>query len=163
MDDQDKALLQFCQKIIGIEGVSGSGGRVAASKQDEMQRVGFDQVETDSYGNVIGMLSGKLPGTLMFEGHMDTVGIQDRNLWKYDPLGSDFIDGKLYGRGTSDMRCALAAMIHAIGDLAKDGKRNHATILVVGVVQEEIFEGIAVGKGLGRYPPEAEVLGEASE
>ncbi len=163
MDDQDKALLQFCQKIIGIEGVSGSEGRVAASIQDEMQRVGFDQVETDSYGNVIGMLSGKLPGTLMFEGHMDTVGIQDRNLWKYDPLGSNFIDGKLYGRGTSDMRCALAAMIHAIGDLAKDGKRNHATILVVGVVQEEIFEGIAFGKVLDRYPPDAVVLGEASE
>ncbi|MDY0289952.1 MAG: YgeY family selenium metabolism-linked hydrolase [Sphaerochaeta sp.] len=159
----DRSLLQFCQKIIGIEGVSGSEGQVAAALEQEMHRVGFDRVESDSYGNVIGMLKGELPGTLMFEGHMDTVGIPDRALWKQDPYGKDYVGGKLYGRGTSDMRCALAAMIHAIGLLAKEGTRKHATILVVGVVQEEIFEGMAFGKVLDRYLPDAVVLGEASE
>ncbi|HKL58781.1 MAG TPA: YgeY family selenium metabolism-linked hydrolase [Sphaerochaeta sp.] len=163
MEKQEKALLGFCKDLIGIEGVSGSEGLVADCLEQEMLFVGFDSVVRDSYGNVIGMVKGNLPGSLMFEGHMDTVGIQDRSLWKYDPFGSDFVEGKLYGRGTSDMRCALAAMVHAIGSLAKEGKRNHATLYVVGVVQEEIFEGIGFGKVLDSITPDAVVLGEASD
>lgn len=163
MDDQDSKLLAFCQKLIGIAGFSGSEGEVATCLEEEMLLLGFDKVECDAYGNVIGMLSGKLPGTLMFEGHMDTVGIQDRALWKYDPFGKDYSKGRLYGRGTSDMRCALAAMVHAVGVLAQDDKRNHPTLFVVGVVQEEIFEGIAFGKVLDQYLPDAVVLGEASD
>ncbi|HKM06028.1 MAG TPA: YgeY family selenium metabolism-linked hydrolase [Sphaerochaeta sp.] len=163
MDGQDAALLDFCKDLIGIDGVSGSEGQVANRLEQEMLYVGFDCVERDAYGNVIGKLKGNLPGSLMFEGHMDTVGIQDRSLWTQDPYGSDLIDGKLYGRGSSDMLCALAAMVHAIGSLAKDGKREHVTLYVVGVVQEEIFEGIGFGKVLDAYPSDAVVLGEASE
>lgn len=163
MDGQDAALFDFCKDLIGIDGVSGSEGQVANRLEQEMLYVGFDCVERDAYGNVIGKLKGNLPGSLMFEGHMDTVGIQDRSLWTQDPYGSDLIDGKLYGRGSSDMLCALAAMVHAIGSLAKDGKREHVTLYVVGVVQEEIFEGIGFGKVLDAYPSDAVVLGEASE
>lgn len=163
MDNQDNALLEFCRKLIGVEGVSGCEGEVAALLEEEMLRVGFDKVERDIYGNVIGTLKGDAPGALMFEGHMDTVGIQDRNLWKYDPFGSDFVEGKLYGRGTSDMLCALAAMVHAVGSIAKQALPDHATLYVVGVVQEEIFEGIGFGKVLDHYFPDAVVLGEASD
>ncbi len=163
MEYQDKDLLDFCKQLVGIEGVSGSEGQVAACLEKEMLRVGFDSVTHDTYGNVIGMVQGDLPGNLMFEGHMDTVDIQDRSLWKYDPLGSDFIGGRLYGRGTTDMRCALGAMVHAVGSLAKEDRSNLANLFVVGVVQEEIFEGIGFGKVLDQYPPDAVVLGEASE
>jgi len=163
MNNRDTALLDFCKSLIGLEGVSGSEGEVATCLEQEMLRVGFDSVDRDAYGNVIGKVKGDLPGILMFEGHMDTVGIQDSSVWNFDPYGSDFVDGKLYGRGTSDMRCALAAMVHAIGYLAKQGTRNHATLYVVGVVQEEIFEGIGFGKVLDRITPDAVVLGEASE
>ena len=163
MDTRDTALLNFCKDLIGIQGYSGSEGQVADCLEKEMRSVGFDSVERDVYGNVIGIVKGNLPGNLMFEGHMDTVGIQHRDTWKYDPFGSDYIEGKLYGRGTSDMRCALAAMVHAVGSLAKSDFRDHVTIYVVGVVQEEIFEGIGFGKVLDRFPPDAVVLGEASE
>lgn len=163
MNDRDTALFDFCKALISIEGVSGSEGNVASCLEKEMRRLGFDSVQRDAYGNVIGKLKGNLPGSLVFEGHMDTVGIQDRALWNYDPFGSDYIDGKLYGRGTTDMRCALAAMVHAIGSLAKQGNRNHATLYVVGVVQEEIFEGIGFGKVLDTIKTDAVVLGEASE
>jgi len=163
MDSRDIDLLDFCKELIGLEGLSGSEDKVATCLEKEMLRVGFDSVYRDAYGNVIGKVKGTLPGILMFEGHMDTVGIQDRTLWKYDPFGSDFVDGKLYGRGTSDMRCALAAMVHAVGSMAKLGSRNHATLYVVGVVQEEIFEGIGFGKVLDNISTDAVVLGEASE
>ncbi|MDT4761620.1 YgeY family selenium metabolism-linked hydrolase [Sphaerochaeta sp. PS] len=163
MHAPDLSLLEFCKRIIGVEGLSGSEKPVADLIAEEMQRVGFDEVIRDGYGTIIGKVRGNRPGNLMFEGHMDTVGIQDRASWKYDPFGSDFVDGKLYGRGTSDMRCALAAMVHAIGSLAKEGNRNHATLSVVAVVHEEIFEGIAFGKVLDRYAPDLVVLGEASD
>lgn len=159
----DCSLLDFCRQLIGIEGVSGSEKQVADRLEEEMLHKGFDRVDRDPYGNVIGMIEGTLPGSLMFEGHMDSVGIQDRSLWRYSPFGHDFINNRLYGRGTSDMLCALGAMIHALGDLATEGKRNHATLYLVAVVQEEIFEGIGFGKVLDLHTPDAVVLGEASE
>ena len=139
MEKRETELLEFCKDLIGIEGVSGSEGLVADRLEQEMLQVGFDCVQRDLFGNVIGMLKGNLPGSLMFEGHMDTVGIPDSSAWSYDPLGSDFVDGNLYGRGTSDMRCALAAMVHAVGSLAAQDSPDHCNLYVVGVVQEKIF------------------------
>ncbi len=163
MEKRETELLEFCKDLIGIEGVSGSEGLVADRLEQEMLQVGFDCVQRDLFGNVIGMLKGNLPGSLMFEGHMDTVGIPDSSAWSYDPLGSDFVDGNLYGRGTSDMRCALAAMVHAVGSLAAQDSPDHCNLYVVGVVQEEIFEGIGFGKVLDHIVPDAVILGEASD
>ncbi len=54
--------------------------------------------------------SGK---SLMIHGHLDTVPIGDINLWTCDPFEAKIIDGKMYGRGTADMKGAIAAIAEA--------------------------------------------------
>ena len=63
-------------------------------------------------------LAAALPGSgggrsLAFNGHIDVVPIGDLDGWDYDPWGGDIVDGKLYGRGSVDMKAGIAAFIAA--------------------------------------------------
>ena len=61
--------------------------------------------------NVIGVLDGLQPGpTLMFCGHLDTVGVEGMS----EPFAPVERDGRLYGRGSQDMKGGVAAMIDAV-------------------------------------------------
>ena len=74
----------------------------------------FDEVLTDRYGNVIGKIKGKGEGPrILFDGHMDTVPVGNLQSWHHDPFGAELEDGKIYGRGTSDIKGAVAAFVAA--------------------------------------------------
>ncbi|MBD4611187.1 M20/M25/M40 family metallo-hydrolase, partial [Xanthomonas citri pv. citri] len=73
---------------------------------------GFE-VSLSSFGegrcNLIASLPGAKSGKpLAFTGHLDTVPLGNAR-WQYDPFGSQMEDGRLYGRGSSDMKAAIAA------------------------------------------------------
>lgn len=72
------------------------------------------QIEfSEQRSNLIAHLPGEKPGLpLAFTGHIDTVPLGNQP-WQYDPFGSQTIDDRLYGRGSSDMKAAIAAFILA--------------------------------------------------
>ena len=56
--------------------------------------------------NVIATIDGDSPGpTLLFEGHTDVVTEGDESTWTVDPFGAELRDGRIYGRGSADMKC----------------------------------------------------------
>jgi succinyl-diaminopimelate desuccinylase len=62
--------------------------------------------------SVAAVLRGTAQGpTLVLNGHMDTVPIDDESLWTTDPFGAEIRDGFLYGRGACDMKAGLAVQI----------------------------------------------------
>ena len=64
--------------------------------------------------NLVGIRGGAGGGrSLAFNGHIDVVPIGDLAGWDYDPWGADIADGKLYGRGTVDMKAGVAAFLSA--------------------------------------------------
>ncbi|MDZ7794835.1 MAG: M20/M25/M40 family metallo-hydrolase [Spirochaetia bacterium] len=88
----------------------------------EMENLGYDQVWVDAYGNVVGRIqgtsgTGRNPRSILFDGHMDTVGVPSPERWGDSPFSGIIKDDILYGRGTADMKCALAAMIYGIAEL----------------------------------------------
>src|SRR3954471_1193133 len=105
-----------------VEGAPGEQ-QVADFIANEMRRHGLDVVvEPVAPGrpNVVGVLEGRERGpSLMFCGHTDTVGVAGMT----DPFTPVERDGRLYGRGSQDMKGGLAAMIAAAGRLAQDGLR----------------------------------------
>jgi len=75
------------------------------------------QVQLHSFGeqrfNLIASLPGKRDGKpLAFTGHLDTVPLGSAS-WQYDAFGGEIADGRIYGRGSSDMKAAIAAFIIA--------------------------------------------------
>jgi putative selenium metabolism hydrolase len=141
-DIQDE-VIAFAQEIIRIESLSGDEGRVAAAIRTKMEMLGYDRVETDAYGSLIAYRQGSRPGpTILFDSHMDLVPVTNPDEWTSDPFGADIRDGKIYGRGSSDMKGPLAAAVVALGRLPNDDFAG--TIAVSTSVLEEKHEGIAL-------------------
>jgi putative selenium metabolism hydrolase len=95
---------------------------------------------------------------------MDTVPVSDPKLWTHSPFNGDIVDGRLYGRGASDMKGALAGMAAAASLFADTVERRfNGTILVAGTVHEECFEGVACREISKAMKPDYVIIGEASE
>jgi len=87
--------------------------------------------------NVLCLVEGGLPGpTLVFEGHTDVVTPGDPSGWQHDPFGGEIDGGRLYGRGSADMKAGVAAMIEATRALAAEGPFP-GRVLIAALVDEE--------------------------
>ncbi|OIQ09894.1 succinyl-diaminopimelate desuccinylase [Moorella thermoacetica] len=159
-----REVLELARQLLRIPSLSGKEKWVARAIRERMQELGYDEARIDSLGNVIGIIRGRRPGPcLLFDGHMDTVAATGEG-WRHDPIGGEVQDGRLYGRGASDMKGALAAMVAAAGYFAHDRERDFAgTLAVAGTVHEECFEGVAAREVFQAVRPDYVVLGEASE
>ena len=157
-------VIKNCQALIQQKSYSGQEGDVVNAIKTMMQHYQFDDIHVDKYGNIVGGIVGNQPGkTLVLDGHIDTVPVNDEK-WTRNPYGGDIDDGKIYGRGTTDMKGAVAAMISAVGFFGQDNQRNFAgKIYVACIVHEECFEGIAARLVSERYQPDYVIIGEASE
>ena len=163
-EERQSQVIKLCQELIRIKSYSGEEGILAEKLGNVFKEMGFDDVFTDEYGNVVGHIKGKRPGKIiLFDGHMDTVPV-DEAQWTKEPFGGVIEDGRIYGRGATDMKGALSAMVCAAANFAKDTGRNFAgDIYVAGVVHEECFEGIASSNVSKKVKPDYVVIGEASE
>ncbi|MCW6105768.1 YgeY family selenium metabolism-linked hydrolase [Clostridium sporogenes] len=109
--------------------------------KEEMEKVGFDKVEIDPMGNVLGFI-GHGKHVIAMDAHIDTVGIGDKNLWNYDPYEGYEDDEIIIGRGVTDQEGGMASMVYA-GKIIKElGLEDDYTLIVTGTVQEEDCDGL---------------------
>jgi putative selenium metabolism hydrolase len=155
--------IKDCQEVIRIPSESGQEEAVAGFFKARMESLGYDRAWIDEKGNVLGLIEGNTNRTIMLEGHMDTVGVSDPKAWTVDPFGGIVDNGRIYGRGTSDMKCALMGMVYGAADLIAQKKLLGGRVLVAGTVCEEEFEGVAQGHILDQITPDLVIIGEASE
>lgn len=87
--------------------------------------------------------TGKVGPVLMFEGHTDVVSEGVRELWQHDPFGAEVVDGKIYGRGSCDMKAGVAVNLVTVKTLIKSGVQLKGK-LVLGIVcdEEDLMMGI---------------------
>ena len=122
----------------------------------ELSRRGFRPEVTDvapQRANVVARLAGtgEAPA-LLFNGHLDVVP-PGETPWKHVPFGAEIEDGRLYGRGSCDMKSGLAAMLVAVDALARRGKKLRGDLIFSAVADEENEASGAlrlVGDGLTR-------------
>lgn len=162
---REQQVIELCQQLLRRQSYSGQEQEVVSCLKSFFAEMGFDNCIVDRYGNIIGQIKGNRPGkSILLDGHIDTVPVPDPAAWQHDPFGGALVDGKIYGRGASDMKGAVAAMACAAGFFAADSKRDFAgTVYVAGVVHEECFEGVAARRISKLTQPDYVVIGEASE
>jgi putative selenium metabolism hydrolase len=106
-----------------------------------MEAVGFDRVNIDPMGNILGYI-GTGKHLIAMDAHIDTVGVGDPEQWDNDPFNGFEDDEIIIGRGASDQEGGMAAMVYA-GKIIKDLNLEDAyTLLVTGTVQEEDCDGL---------------------
>jgi acetylornithine deacetylase len=118
-----------------VPGAAGEA-QIAAAIAVHLRRIGLEvHIEDVAPGrpNVIGVLEGRAPGrSLMFCGHVDTVGVEGMEA----PFTPEMRSGRLYGRGSQDMKGGVAAMIDAARMIAERGLAR-GRLIVATVVDEE--------------------------
>lgn len=164
-NERKEQLTRVCQSMLRCPSVSGQEGKVVEAIKEAFKELGYDDWFVDAYGNVIGHIKGNKPGkAILFDGHIDTVPVPNRDKWTQDPFGGEIVDGKIYGRGASDMKGQTSAMMSAVAYFAKDTNREfEGDLYVAGVVHEEIFEGVSARKISEAVKPDYVVIGESSE
>lgn len=96
-------------------------------------------LEYNDRPNVVGTRRGSGGGrSLILNGHSDVVPAGQRDLWSFEPYGGVIADGRVYGRGASDMKGGIAAMLSAVEVLADLGFRPRGDVIVESVVNEEL-------------------------
>ncbi len=117
---------------------SGMGESKVADRYGQMLADAGCQVRLDEVSpgrpNVVGSLRGNRPGpTLLLAGHLDTVGVNDYT----DPFDARIEHGRLYGRGSCDMKAALASFVEVARILHASGSDFGGELLVAGIADEE--------------------------
>jgi putative selenium metabolism hydrolase len=106
-----------------------------------MKKTGFDEVIIDPMGNILGRI-GNGKHIIAMDGHVDTVGVGNIKNWQHDPFKGKVEDGIIYGRGATDMKGAMAAMVYA-GKIIKElDLEDDFTLYITGTVQEEVCDGL---------------------
>jgi putative selenium metabolism hydrolase len=155
-------LTALAVELVRAESPAGSEGAAAAVAVDWMHRLHYDEIAVDRYGSIMGVIRGAQPGpTLLFDGHLDVVPATARAAWQHDPFGGTIVDGRLYGRGATDMKGPDAAMIYAAALV--DRAQLHGAIVVSMSVAEEELEGAALRSVLQIHPADYVVIGEMTD
>jgi putative selenium metabolism hydrolase len=153
--DRD-ALETFALTLVRTSSPSGREGAVAEIVRAESERLGYS-VEIDALGNVIGTFDAGPGPCVLFDAHMDTVGVSDASAWSFAPTG-ELTGGRLYGRGAMDMKGPLAALIHGVAAAGISCGR----VVVSASIAEEMIEGFATAEVARRVRPDVAVICEAT-
>ena len=159
-ESQD-AILRFMREICAIPSMNSQlkdvGERIAA----EMRALGYDQVSFDQMGNIYGRI-GSGSRVLVYDSHIDTVGIGDPEAWQWDPFQGKIEDGLLYARGACDEKGSTPGMVYGLA-IARDlGLLDGWTAYYFGNM-EEWCDGIAPNTFVEVDPkvrPDFVVIGE---
>ena len=133
---------QFLRDMIAIPSESCEEEGVVKRIAAEMEKLGYDKVEFDGLGNVIGWM-GQGEKIIAIDSHIDTVGIGNRDNWEADPYIGYETEDIIYGRGGSDQEGGMASAVYGAKimkdlNLIPEGYK----IMVVGSVQEEDCDGM---------------------
>ena len=133
---------RFLRDMIAIPSESCEEKGVVMRIKQELEKLGYDRVEIDQLGNVIGWM-GTGEKIIAIDSHIDTVGIGNRANWTNDPYEGYETDDIIYGRGGSDQEGGMASAAYGAKIMKDLGLIPEGyKIMVVGSVQEEDCDGM---------------------
>jgi len=149
IDSSPDRVLSLTQEMVRIPSVNpkfekkqglNNETQVAQLVADRLKSGGFDVESWEVFPdrpNVVGTLPGNEEKSLILCGHIDTVPVGNQANWVVDPFGGEIKDGKLFGRGTVDMKAGLAACIAAVESIKAAGITLDGRLSIHAVVDEE--------------------------
>ncbi|MBF8283061.1 MAG: putative hydrolase [Anaerolineales bacterium] len=162
--EQRETIVRFMREICAIPSMDSQIGPVGERIGAEMRKLGFDEVRFDKMGNILGRI-GDGPKVIVYDSHIDTVGVGDRPTWEWDPFEGKVEDGLLYARGACDEKGSTPGMVYGLA-LARDlGLLEGFTAYYFGNM-EEWCDGIAPNSFVEVDPkvrPDFVVIGEPTK
>ena len=159
-------VVDLLRELIHTPSLSSQESAVVTLLTETMQGLGYQMID-DAHGSVVGRI-GSGPVKIVYDSHIDTVDVGSRSEWRTNPfdpvLDGDLDSGTIHGRGASDDKGGIASMVYGGALLQEVGELDQVTLYVVGSVQEEECDGLALEHVLTKTLPRPDivVLGEAT-
>jgi len=128
-------IIRFMRELVAIPSMDSEILEVGERVQVEMDRLGFDRTWFDPQGNMVGRI-GSGPRSILFDSHLDTVGIGDSHEWSWDPFEGKVEDGVLFARGASDEKGSTPGMVYGLAIAKRLGLLDGWTAYYFGNMEE---------------------------
>ncbi|MBO0446457.1 ArgE/DapE family deacylase [Enterococcus ureilyticus] len=142
MEKQEK--IQILKDLVAIKSVNGNEKEVAEYLSKLFKKHGIDssflEYDKDRDNLIVEIGNKNSEKVLAFSGHMDVVSAGNVSDWTSDPFKPEIRDGKMYGRGTCDMKSGLAAMAIAMIELKEEKAEFNGRLRLIATVGEEVGE-----------------------
>src|SRR3989339_1770382 len=140
-------IVRTIREIIAAKSVSleESGGIKTVKRI--MEKLNFDDIRISKAGCIVGR-AGKGRKNILFDAHVDTVEVKDKNKWEFDPFEGKTDNDCIYGRGAAENKGSLGAMLYTAYLTKKNNLAPDCTIHVIASTQEEDAEGILITETL---------------
>ena len=162
--DSRDDIIKFMRDICAIPSMDSKIGPVGERIQQEMKKLGYDEIRFDKMGNTVGRIgSGKK--VIVYDSHIDTVGIGDRSAWGWDPFEGKVENGVLYARGACDEKGSTPGMVYGLA-IARDLGLLEGWTAFFFANMEEWCDGIAPNTFVEVDPkvrPDFVVIGEPTK
>ena len=183
INERREASIAFLQKIIAIPSVTGDEARIQKFLADYMTQLGLavDAWETDweqlkkhpayrtvergyeGRPNIVATLKGTGGGrSLLLNGHTDVIPVGDGKGWSDDPWSAKIKGGRIYGRGSCDMKSGVASHVMAVESILAAGGRPRGDVHINVVVDEEVSGHGTLDTVIRGYKADAGISGETS-
>lgn len=180
--DAEKAV-KFLQQMVSIPSVTGDEAAIQRFLADTMSKMGLvvDQWETnweelkkhpgyrpvdrgyEGRPNIVATWKGTGGGrTLLLNGHSDVIPVGDQG-WSDSPWSGVIREGRLYGRGSADMKSGVAGHVMAVASLIALGLRPKGDVYINVVVDEEVSGHGTLDTVIRGYKADAGISGETSD
>lgn len=135
VSEQRDEIIQFLRELCAIPSMNSQIRAVGERAEAEMRKLGFNDVWWDRMGNVVGVI-GDGPLKLLYDSHIDTVGIGNPDEWQWDPFQGKIEDGILYARGACDEKGSTPGMIYGLALAQELGLLDGITAYYFGNMEE---------------------------
>ena len=182
IDGMRDDIVRFCSDLVKIpsvtptyvgvnaEEVLGGESKVSEFVAPVLERMGLENdlwEEAPQRANLVGSLRGSGGGkSLILSGHVDVVPTPNPDKWTDPPFSGLVKEGRIHGRGSSDMKGGIAAMVKAVEAIQKCGLKLKGDLLVECTVGEETGDSATVGAAATvdrGYKAEAAIIAEVTD
>ena len=189
IDEKRKEIVTFAQDLIRVPSISGTSEEGAAQKLvadklrrisglridtwepdiEEIQKYPFHPIRLSPWNyknrpNIVGTMKGSGGGrSIILNGHIDVVSPEPTLGWKHHPWGAEIENGRIYGRGSMDMKGGLAAIVYAVLSVRELEVRLRGDVTMESVVEEEYGGGGTVATVVKGYTADGAVIAEPTE
>ena len=130
-------VIELTKALISCQSVTPKNDGVLDLLEKELSNIGFDcrrylfsESNTPDVDNLFAKIGSGAPH-ICFGGHTDVVPVGDIDAWSFDPFNATEKDGKVYGRGASDMKSAIAAFVCAVKEYIENNELKGTVSLLI--------------------------------
>jgi len=141
LDDHEDNIRTFMRELCAINSADGKIGSAVQRTAAEMEKLGFHSIRTDRMGCLIGAV-GNGPVSILYDAHLDTVGVGNMADWGWDPFEGKMEDDVLYARGACDTKGCIPGMVYGLAAAAHACALDGFTLYYYGSLEEQC-DGLA--------------------